>query len=75
MYKNLLSPITINKDEVAIVGGGAVGLETALFVAAKGTISPEVLHFLFTHDAESVERLWELMFKGTSKVTVFEMLP
>jgi 2,4-dienoyl-CoA reductase (NADPH2) len=62
-------------NEVAIIGGGAVGLETALKVAAKGTITPEVLHFLFAHEAESVERLRELMFNGTSKVTVFEMLP
>jgi 2,4-dienoyl-CoA reductase (NADPH2) len=60
---------------VAIIGGGAVGLETALFVAAKGTITPEILHFLFTYEAESVERLRELMFQGASRVTVFEMLP
>ncbi len=60
---------------VAIIGGGAVGLETALFVAAKGTITPEILHFLFTYEAESVERLRELMFQGSSSVTVFEMLP
>lgn len=61
--------------EVAVVGGGAVGLETALKVARKGTITPEMLHFLFAHEAESVERLRELMFNGTSNVTVFEMLP
>jgi 2,4-dienoyl-CoA reductase (NADPH2) len=60
---------------VAIIGGGAVGLETALFVAAKGTITPEILHFLFTYGAESVARLRELMFQGSSRVTVFEMLP
>ncbi|MBF0121489.1 MAG: FAD-dependent oxidoreductase [Desulfobacterales bacterium] len=60
---------------VAIIGGGAVGLETALFVASKGTISPEILHFLFTYEAETVERLRELMFQGHSKVSVFEMLP
>lgn len=60
---------------VAIIGGGAVGLETALFVAAKGTITPEILHFLFAYEAESVERLRELMFQGSSRVTVFEMLP
>jgi 2,4-dienoyl-CoA reductase (NADPH2) len=59
---------------VAVIGGGAVGLETALFVAAKGTITPEILHFLFTYEAESVERLRELMFQGSSRVTVFEML-
>lgn len=61
-------------DEVAVIGGGAVGLETALKVAAKGTITPEVLYFLFAHEAEDVDRLRELMFKGTSNVTVFEML-
>jgi len=60
---------------VAIIGGGSVGLETALFVASKGTISPDILHFLFTYDAECVEKLRELMFQGTSRVTVFEMLP
>ena len=60
---------------VAVVGGGAVGLETALFVAARGTITPEILYFLFAYEAESAERLRELMFRGTSRVTVFEMLP
>jgi 2,4-dienoyl-CoA reductase (NADPH2) len=59
---------------VAIIGGGAVGLETALFVASKGTLSPEILHFLFAYNAETPERLRELMFSGTHTVTVFEML-
>ena len=60
---------------VAIIGGGAVGLETAMFVAAKGTLTPEILHFLFAYQAEAPERLRELMYRGTSRVTVFEMLP
>ena len=72
---DLLKDDRLLGDEVAIIGGGAVGLETALKVAAKGTITPEVLYFLFVHEAESVERLRELVFNGTSKVTVFEMLP
>ncbi|NOQ18598.1 MAG: NAD(P)-binding protein, partial [Desulfobacterales bacterium] len=59
---------------VAVIGGGSVGLETALFIAAKGTITPETLHFLFAYEAVSPERLRELMFQGSSKVTVFEML-
>ncbi|MBU2514337.1 FAD-dependent oxidoreductase [bacterium] len=61
--------------EVAIIGGGAVGLESALFVAAKGALPPDALHFLMTYEAESYQRLKELMFKGSSRVTVFEMLP
>ncbi len=60
---------------VAVIGGGAVGLETALFVAAKGTLTPEILHFLLAYDAVSPERLRRLMFQGSAKVTVFEMLP
>jgi 2,4-dienoyl-CoA reductase (NADPH2) len=52
-----------------------VGLETALFAAAKGTINPETLYFLFEYEAETPDRLRELMFRGTSTVTVFEMLP
>jgi len=59
---------------VAIVGGGAVGLETALFVAARGTLTPDVVHFLMAYDAMPPERIKELMFAGTSSVTVFEML-
>ncbi|MBT6338765.1 MAG: FAD-dependent oxidoreductase [Desulfobacula sp.] len=61
-------------EKVAVIGGGAVGLETAHFIASKGTMSPEVLHFLFRYDAVPVERLREYVFSGTSKVTVFEML-
>ncbi|MBU0992296.1 MAG: FAD-dependent oxidoreductase [Proteobacteria bacterium] len=61
--------------KAAIIGGGAVGLETAYLIASKGTITPEILHFLFAYEAESPERLRELMFKGATEVTVFEMLP
>ena len=60
---------------IAIIGGGAVGLETALFLAQKGTITPEALHFLMAYEAESPDRLRDLMFKGTKKITLFEMLP
>jgi 2,4-dienoyl-CoA reductase (NADPH2) len=60
---------------VVVVGGGSVGLETALFLAAKGTISPAQLYFLALHGAESPEVLRELMVKGVKRVTVMEMLP
>lgn len=60
---------------VAVIGGGAVGLETALLAAKKGTINPETLAFLMFHRAESDEKLHELLTKGSSEVTVYEMLP
>ncbi|MEW6350749.1 MAG: FAD-dependent oxidoreductase [Thermodesulfobacteriota bacterium] len=58
---------------VVIVGGGSVGLETALFLASKGTISPHQLYFLTLHHAESQEMLEQLVTTGVKKVTVIEM--
>jgi len=59
---------------VVVVGGGSVGLETAIFLATKGTISPEQLYFLTLHEAESPQVLRDLMIKGVKKVTVIEMV-
>jgi 2,4-dienoyl-CoA reductase (NADPH2) len=61
--------------KVAVIGGGAVGMETAMQVARIGSINPEVLAFLMFHKAETDERLHELVRKGTKDVTIFEMLP
>lgn len=60
--------------EVVVVGGGSVGLETAVFLATEGTISPEQVYFLTLHQAETPEVIRELMLKGVKKVTVIEML-
>ncbi|MCL1834095.1 MAG: NAD(P)/FAD-dependent oxidoreductase [Leptospirales bacterium] len=59
--------------EIAIIGGGAVGLETAEYIAKKGTIDPETLYFLFKNMAESYERLHDLLRDSNKKITVFEM--
>ena len=60
--------------EVVVIGGGAVGLETALFLARKGTIDAETLYFLLFNQAESFETLSGLLYRGIKKVTVVEML-
>ncbi len=60
-------------ERVVIVGGNAVGLETALYLANQGTLSPEALHFLMANRAESIETLTELLNRGIKKVTVVEM--
>jgi 2,4-dienoyl-CoA reductase (NADPH2) len=59
--------------KVVIVGGNAVGLETALHLASQGTLSPEVLHFLMINKAESPEILKELLNRGNKEVCVVEM--
>jgi 2,4-dienoyl-CoA reductase (NADPH2) len=59
--------------KVIVVGGNAVGLETALYLCQIGTLSPEVFHFLAVNRAEPIETLFELLNKGVKEVTVVEM--
>lgn len=59
---------------VAVIGGGAVGVETALFLAQKGTLSGESVKFLLVNRAESAEDLYQLATRGTKEVELFEMM-
>ena len=59
--------------KVVILGGNAVGLETALYLANQGTLTPEALHFLMINRAESLETLKQLLDRGNKVVTVVEM--
>ncbi|MBC8438729.1 MAG: FAD-dependent oxidoreductase [Deltaproteobacteria bacterium] len=61
-------------QKVAIIGGGAVGVETALFLAEKGTISAETIKFLLVNRAENPDTLFEMATRGTKQVTLIEML-
>lgn len=59
---------------VVIVGGGAVGVETALFLAEKGTLSGESLKFLLVNRAETPDHLYELATRGTKEIVLIEMV-
>lgn len=61
-------------EKVVIIGGGAVGSETAMYVASMGTISGDTLLFLMTNKGETVETLEQLSTRGVKQVTVVEML-
>ncbi len=58
---------------VAVLGGGAVGIETALFLAEEGTLSGDELKFLLLHGAEKPEALARLATEHLRAITVIEM--
>lgn len=61
-------------QNIVVVGGGAVGCETAVFLADQGTLSAEQTKFLMLHKAETDEVIHELLEHGTRQVTIIEML-
>ncbi len=74
LARDILAGKADTGEKVVIIGGGAVGLETALFLAQKGALSPEVLHFLMANQAEGKEVLSSLLLRGLKKVTVVEQM-
>ena len=70
---DILSKKAFVGKKVAVIGGGAVGVETALFLAEKGTISGDTLKFLLLNKAESMETLAKLATEGSKEVTLIEM--
>ncbi len=69
----LLNKVSVGR-RVVIVGGGAVGVETALFLAEKGTLSGDAVKFLLLNGVETPEDLKEIAIQGTKEVTLVEML-
>lgn len=60
-------------NNVVIIGGGSVGVETALYLAGQGTLDAETLRFLIVNQAESPETLAKLLFQGRNRITLIEM--
>jgi 2,4-dienoyl-CoA reductase (NADPH2) len=60
-------------QKVVVIGGGAVGVEAALYAAHIGALSPEELYFLFLNRAETPEVLFQKAARGPKEVTLVEM--
>ena len=58
---------------VVVIGGGAVGVETALLLAEEGTLSGEELKFLLVNGAERPENLYPLATTGVREITIVEL--
>lgn len=61
-------------QKVIVVGGGAVGCETAVLLADQGTLSAEQTKFLMLHKAETDEVIHQLLERGARNVTIVEVL-
>lgn len=58
---------------VVVVGGGDVGVETAMFVGEIGTISAEQIKFHIMWNAAPVEQIKEMLNNGYHNVSIVEM--
>ena len=61
-------------QNIVIIGGGAVGVETSLLLAEKGTLSGDAVKFLLLNQAEPVQDIVEMASHGTKKITIIEMI-
>lgn len=59
---------------IVVIGGGAVGVETAITLSEIGTISSDTARFLLINNAETPEEIQYLCTHGTKKVTLVEMI-
>ncbi len=70
----LMGEADVTGRDIVIIGGGAVGSETAIHIASIGSISGDTLKFLLLNKGESVEKMNELATRGIKNVTVVEMI-
>ncbi len=59
---------------VVVIGGGAVGIESALLLAEEATLPAETLKFLLVHRAEDPEELYRLATQSNRDICIVEMI-
>jgi 2,4-dienoyl-CoA reductase (NADPH2) len=64
----------VGKNNV-IIGGGATGIELAIYLAKYGALSLEAFDFLTKYHALELEDALKMLHEGRNKVTVLEQLP
>ena len=64
----------VGKNNV-IIGGGATGIELAIYLAKFGSLSLEAFDFLTSYKALELDIALDMLHKGRNKVTVLEQLP
>ena len=70
--ERVLSGAVIPGKRVLILGGGAVGCETALFLARKSVIGPEQYYFLSINEAENEKQMQKLLSHMSREIEIIE---
>lgn len=71
-YEILQNKAIPGKD-VVVVGGGSVGCETAQYLAHDAGASPEQVYFLLEHQAETVEKVLELLNSNRRNISIVDI--
>jgi len=69
----LLDRVSV-ESPIVVLGGGAVGVETAVTLAQMGTIHAETVKFLLIHEVEDPAEIRRLCVQGTMQVTLVEVM-
>lgn len=71
---DVLSGNCVPGKKIVVIGGGAVGCETAIYIADQSTLSAEQVKFLLVHDVESADEIKRLLNTPSRQVSIVEML-
>lgn len=72
---DVLNRQVIPGKHVIIVGGGAIGCETAQFLAQQGALDAEKLFFLTIHKAETPEYIDQMVNHSVRTINIVEIAP
>ncbi|MBI5486949.1 MAG: FAD-dependent oxidoreductase [Deltaproteobacteria bacterium] len=70
---DVLAGRSVPGRSVAVIGGGAVGVDVARHIALLGSLDADTIRFLLVEEAEAPEEIRRLARRGTRQVTLVEM--
>jgi len=70
---DVLQKRAVTGERIVILGAGALGVETALFLADEGTMPAEVLRFLMLNQAEKADTLYQLLTRGDKQIVIIDL--
>lgn len=69
----ILEQNVIAGRNVVMVGGGAVGCETADYLAHEGSISEEQLYFMMSQQSESMEKITDMLNSSRRNISIVDI--